>query len=104
VIIFVNIHDVSYVDDLTVTFLTKYVVWLLRDDIWADYDNAGVVAGCHRTLKQNIGTFSCPVCYRTFTRNRDMKVNACNLHGEDCGPFQCCVHSGSRMLRACANT
>jgi hypothetical protein len=49
VIIFVNIHDVSYVDDVTVTFLTKCVAWLLRLGIWADYDNAGVVAGCQRT-------------------------------------------------------
>lgn len=80
------------------------MAWLLRDSIWADCDNAGVVAGCQRTLKQNIGTFSCPLCYRTFTRNHDMKVIACNLHGEGCGPFQCCVHSGPRMLRACAKT
>jgi hypothetical protein len=42
----VHIHDVSYVDDVTVTFLTKNVAWLLRVVIWADYDNAGVVAGC----------------------------------------------------------
>lgn len=60
-IIFVNIHDFSYVDDVTVTFLTKYVAWLLRDGILADCDNAGVVAGCQRTLKLNIWTFSCPV-------------------------------------------
>lgn len=86
-IIFVNIHDFSYVDDVPVTFLTKYVAWLLRDSIWADCDDAGVVAGCQQTRKQNIGTFSCPIFYRTFTRNHDMKVNACNLHGEDCGPF-----------------
>jgi hypothetical protein len=104
VIIFVNIYNVSYVDDVTVTCLTKYVAWLLRVGIWADYHNAGVVAGCQRTLKQNIGTFSCTGYYRTFTRNHDMKVNSCNLHGEDCGPFHCCVHSGSRMLRAYANT
>jgi len=83
VIIFVNIHDVSY-GDITVIFLTKYVACLLRVGIWFDYDNAGVVSGCQQTLKQNIGTFSCPVCYRTFMRNHDMKVNACNLHGEDC--------------------
>lgn len=63
VIIFVNIHDVSFVDDVTVTFLTKNVAWLLRVGIWADCDNAGVVTGCQRTLKQSIGTFSCPVCF-----------------------------------------
>jgi hypothetical protein len=68
VIIFVNIHDLSYVDDVNVTFLTKYVAWLLRVGVWADYDNASVAAGCQRTLKKNIGKFSCPVCYRTFTR------------------------------------
>ena len=75
-IVFVNIHDVSYVYDVTVTSLTKYVAWLLRVGIWTDYDIAGV-AGCQRTLKQNIGPFTYPVCYRTFTRNHDMKVNAC---------------------------
>jgi hypothetical protein len=57
VIVFVNIHDVSSVDDVTVTFLTKYVAWLPRVGIWADCDNAGVVAGCQQTLKQNIGNF-----------------------------------------------
>jgi hypothetical protein len=77
------------VDEIIVTFLTKYMAWLLRVGIWSDYDNAGVVAGCRRALKRNIGTFPCPVCYKTFTRNRDMKVHARNLHGEDRGPFQC---------------
>lgn len=96
-VIFVNIHDVSYVDVVTFTCLTKYVAWLLRVGIWADCDNGGVVAGCQQTLKQNIGTFSCTVCYRTFKRNHDMKVNACNLHGEDCGPFQYWVHSGPKL-------
>ncbi|XP_021914817.1 broad-complex core protein isoforms 1/2/3/4/5-like isoform X9 [Zootermopsis nevadensis] len=45
--------------------------------------------GWRQTLKQKIGPFPCPVCYKTFTRNRDMKVHARNLHGEDRGPFQC---------------
>lgn len=61
-IIFVNIHDGSYVDDVTVTFLTRYVTWLLRVGIWADHDSAGVVR-CQQTLKRNIGTFPCPVFY-----------------------------------------
>ncbi|XP_033607869.1 protein abrupt isoform X12 [Cryptotermes secundus] len=45
--------------------------------------------GRRRTLTRKIGPVPCPVCYKTFTRNHDMKVHARNLHGEDRGPFQC---------------
>lgn len=63
--------------------------WSPRVATWADCDNAGVVTGWRRTLTRKIGPFPCPVCYKTFTRNHDMKVHARNLHGEDRGPFQC---------------
>ncbi|XP_069692387.1 modifier of mdg4-like isoform X7 [Periplaneta americana] len=45
--------------------------------------------GRRLSMKRKIGSFPCPVCYKTFSRNHDMKVHARNLHGEDRGPFQC---------------
>jgi len=67
-----------------VTFLTRYMKLAFGLTV-----NAGAVTGWQRTLKRKIGTFPCPVCYKTFRRNHIMKVHARNLHGEDRGPFQC---------------